>query len=248
MQDITAEKVRELNEKIPQVYEAGIRDGVKAKNDEMWKKLLNNGNSKGYDFFFMGRAWNDDTFNPTCDIKVGYDCMVSMFQYCGIQNLRGILNRNGVVLDTSEGGNMANMFLGAKIVHMPTLNLTKGKSSGLFYGLTSLLTIEKLIINENYIFSSAFFQNCTSLYEVAFEGNIGTNLDAQWCPFDTPSIINIVEHLWDGASGKTLTLSEAAVLEMEFPHTSKESGITYNSWDELINTKPNWSISKFKEE
>lgn len=248
MQEISAEKVRELNEKIPQVYEAGIRDGIKTRDEEFWKEYLNDGKSTSYVYSFAGKRWNDTTFNPRKDIVVGYNTAVSMFQNSGIQDLRGILNRNGVVLNTSEGGNMTNMFHNAKITHMPTLNLKKGSSASLFSGLTSLLTIEKLIVNENYVFGSAFFQNCTSLYEIAFEGNIGTNLNAQWCPFNTPSIINIVEHLWDGASGKTLTLSEAAILEMEFPHTSKESGITYNSWDELINTKPNWLISKFKEE
>lgn len=230
-------------DKINEVYEKGSVDGVKAKNDEMWKKLLNNGNSKGYDFFFMGRAWNDDTFNPTCNIKVGYDCMVSMFQYCGVQDLRGILARNNVVLDTSEGGNMTNMFLGARIVHMPTLNLTKGKPCGLFYELTSLKTVEKLIVNENYAFGQSFFQNCKSLYEITFEGNIGTNLNAQWCPFKKESIINIIEHLWDGAVGKKLVLNKKAVndefgIDVDDETTFPEGSEYYV----LRHSKDNWDI------
>lgn len=224
-------------EKINEVYEKGSVDGVKEKNDAMWKELLNGGKSRGYDYYFMGRAWNDSTFNPTYDIKVGYDCMVSMFQDCGIQDLRGILNRNGVVLDVSEGGNMTNMFFRAKITHMPTLNLIKGKPAGLFSGLTSLQTVEKLIVNEYYAIGSSFFQNCTSLYEITFEGNINYNLNLQWCPLNTASIVNVVEHLWEGSLGKTLTLSGDAVSKMEFPHTSAESGTTYNSWDELIASK-----------
>lgn len=224
-------------DKVNEVYEKGAIDGVKAKDDAMWKELLNNGNTKSYAYYFMGRAWNDNTFNPKYNIKVSYDNMVSMFQDCGIKDLRGILNRNGVVLNISEGGNMTNMFHRAQITHMPTLDLKRGKPAALFNGLTQLLTIEKLIVNENYTFSSAFFQNCTSLHTVSFEGNIGTNLNAQWCPFDTPSIVNTVEHLWDGAREKNLTLSEDAVINMKFPHTSKESGITYNSWEELIASK-----------
>lgn len=230
-------------DKINEVYDKGSVDGVKAKNDEMWKKLLNNGKRRNYDYYFMGRAWNDDTFNPTCDIICDYDCMVSMFQYSRIQDLRGILNRNGVVLDVSAGGNMTNMFYGSSITHMPTLDLRMGKGVNLFSGLTSLETVEKLIVNESYGIGGNFFQNCTSLYEITFEGNINYNLNLQWCPLNTASIVNVVEHLWDGASGKTLTLNKTAVNNMTFPHTSAQSGITYNSWDNLESSKGNWTIA-----
>ena len=59
----------------------------------------------------------------------------------------------------------------------------------------------------------------------------------------TASIISIVEHLYDNATSKTVTFSQTAVNNMIFPHTSEQSGVIYNSWDELVDTKQNWTIT-----
>jgi hypothetical protein len=60
---------------------------------------------------------------------------------------------------------------------------------------------------------------------------------------NTASIVSVIEHLSDSTTGKTATFSQTAVNNMTFPHTSTQSGVTYNSWDELIATKQNWTIS-----
>jgi hypothetical protein len=72
---------------------------------------------------------------------------------------------------------------------------------------------------------------------------IGQNIDFAQSPLSTKSIVGIFEHLSESVTGNTLTLKQTAVDDMVFPFTSEQSGITYYSWDELVETKANWTIS-----
>ena len=98
-----------------------------------------------------------------------------------------------------------------------------------FFSCIKLVTIPKLIVNENTTFLTAF-SYCYELEEVRFEGTIGNSLDLHWSTkLSYDSVANIFGHL-GGTASATLTLPK-----------SHDDG-RYNS---LIANKmpPNWAVS-----
>lgn len=78
------------------------------------------------------------------------------------------------------------------------------------------------------------FGNCTALEEITFEGEIGSDINFQWSTkLNRASIENIITHLSDNVSGKTLTLSKTAT-ENAFPD--------WNDWGALVMAHQNWEI------
>ena len=98
-----------------------------------------------------------------------------------------------------------------------------------FNSCIKLVTIPKLIVNENTTFLTAFAY-CYELEEVRFEGTIVNSLDLHWSTkLSYDSVANIFGHL-GGTASATLTLPK-----------SHDDG-RYNS---LIANKmpPNWAVS-----
>ena len=92
------------------------------------------------------------------------------------------------------------------------IDITNISANGLVFISANLVTIRKLIVAENGRISSSLFNDCTKLKNITIEGWIGKNFDIHWSTkLSADSIRNIIEHLSDNVSGKTLTLSEAAV-------------------------------------
>ena len=55
-----AEKLTEIAENVPKVYEAGKQ----AEYDRFWDSLQNSGNRTHYQYGFAGIGWNPTTLNP----------------------------------------------------------------------------------------------------------------------------------------------------------------------------------------
>lgn len=86
------------------------------------------------------------------------------------------------------------------------------------------------------------FGNCTALEEITFDGEIGSDINFRWSTKLTrASIESIINHLSDNVSGKTLTLSEAAV-DKAF-ETEDLFGSETDEWATLCSSKPNWQIT-----
>lgn len=166
-------------------YEKGYDAGKRAEWNAFWDACQVDGSTQSYVQRFAGRGWNDITFKPKYDIRIAYNGAVRTFAYCGVKDLRGILEKQGVELDTDEGGNMTNMFESASITRMPTLNISKQNSGyAIFVGCKSLQSIQKLIFKADGTtpIGSNMFQNCSALTEIEeIEGTIGKSLDMRWC-------------------------------------------------------------------
>ena len=240
----TAEKLQTIAENEQKVYEAGIQ----AEYDNFWDNFQNYGARSSYSYGFNSSCWNDKIFKPKYDLVTGYDGATRMFERTGITDLRGILEKCGVTLNVANGGNMTNMFANSAVTRLPTIDISKIKAIyGVFYGCKNLISIQKIIVKDsapNYLATNMFY-NCTALEEFELEGQIFESISFEYSPLNTATIVNVIECLSEGVNvtKQTLTLKQTAADNMTFPYTSPHSGITYNSWDELIATKQNWTIA-----
>lgn len=230
-------------EKINEVYNKGKYDEWSA----FWESIQKpNGSIRtGYDYFFFGGAWTDANFRPKYDIRPTSGGGVSVFSRCGVKNLEKCLSDAGVVLDLTKCTNVGEFFARSKIEVIPELAFSSSTTSawGMFTNCTGLHTVRKFTVNPKVQIGTNF-SGCTALQNIVIEGEAIDNANFQSSTkLSKESIVSIVESLSLSVSGKTLTLSQTAVNGMIFPVTSEQSGITYNTWDELIANKTNWTIS-----
>lgn len=207
-------------------YEQGEAAGKQAEYDAFWDGYQDCGNLKIYKYSFAGKGWNINTFKPKYDIKP--TSATNMFQEFGNSiscDLVEILENQGVVLDTSNCTNLGTGFYGATFTHLPKIDMSSsqaGESSVgyLFANMGRLATIDEFVLKDDGTQKlETTFSNNTKLENIKFGGVIGQNLDIHWSPLTADSIKNIIEHLSPSASGKTLTLSQAAVDNAKFDST-----------------------------
>ena len=90
----------------------------------------------------------------------------------------------------------------------------------------------RVIIDETNTFLNTF-NNCISLQNIIVDGIIGASIGFPHSPLTRESITNVIEHLSETATGKTVTFKKSA----------KEAAFTDDEWAELTATKPNWTFS-----
>ena len=160
-----AEKLVEVANNVPKVFEAGkqqghgegykegynkgynegldtdaYEEGKKAEHDTFWD-AFQNANRRTWNCAFQNACWNDTTFYPKNDLIISGDA-ASLFRYCGITDLEGRLKEcgvtlGGVTLDTSECTNLNCGFGESTLTIVPTLDLRKCTASGSTTGLFS---------------------------------------------------------------------------------------------------------------
>ena len=229
-----AEKMEQIADNVPKVFDAGEKQGYSdgysegleaGKADErsyFWNTFMPD-DLENWRYLFYSPRWNDVNFYPTKAIKPKGPASYSFFSH-GITNFKQRLKECGVKLDTSgvTGGNY--MFASCSVLtHLPTISFTglTESISDVFNSDKTLVEIEKIKLKEDGSTTfSGWFINCHALETIAFEGVIGQNMDLHWSTkLSKDSITNIINHLFDEAEGKTLTLSKAAV-DRAFAHSS----------------------------
>lgn len=246
-----SEKLKLIVENEQRVYDSGYGAGKEAEHDAFWD-AFQGATRRRWSSSFQYECWNDTTFYPKYDLVISGDA-ASLFRYCGITDLEGRLNECGVTLDTSECTNLNSAFGECNLITaIPPIDVSKCTASnattGLFAGCISLKTVRKFIVSEETQFSNTF-QNCPLLENIVFEGVIAHDLAfAKSTKLTRASIESIVNHLSDTVSGKTLTLSKAAV-DREFEgispgdFTTIVPGSESVDWYSMVNIgKPNWEI------
>lgn len=223
------DKVQELRESVQKVYDTGYDEGLsegreqgysfgfeegkKAEQLEFWEEYYT---TASWAYAFYGSMWSDRNYNPHKTITpTSGTSAAAMYQTSTITDTK-------VPLDLSGATNINYIFYNAK----------------------QLKTIYDITFPLSATTSSAFY-GCTALENITVCGNTQVSLDFKACTLlKTASIVSIIEALLDNpTSSLSVTLSQVAVNNMVFPFTSERTGITYNSWSELENTKPNWTIS-----
>ena len=228
-------------------YDKGYRDGKEAEYTEFWDAYQEYGNKTNYEATFAGGGWNNKTFMPKYPIRPTY--AYYMFYACGVTDGWEIIKN----IDFSQCSMMSNAFSRCHFVHVGEIDCTSATAlTNLFSNSRNLVTVDKLIVNEQNMFFNAF-NNVTTLENITFEGSIANDISFQWAPKLTKeSIESIINHLSDTANSKVLTLSTIAVNEAfkvvsDAPDENGEYVYTAGSftpiWRDLVNKKPNWAIN-----
>lgn len=230
-------------------YEQGVADGIEQGKQEKSRSLMaaiqQGGERTAYNDMFSAPYWTDENFAPIYDIRTSNGA--KMFNECGITDLRGILERQGVELDTSGTGNFSEFMKGSTITHSPVIDASAAAQlSQAFYNCQSLISIEKLIISStgDVSFSHAFYA-CYALVQLVIEGVIGKNgLDLRYSQkLSKASITSIINALSTTTTGLTVTLSKTAVDNAFATSEGLADGSNSEEWLALIATRQNWTIS-----
>ncbi|MBE6662270.1 MAG: hypothetical protein E7606_03185 [Ruminococcaceae bacterium] len=206
------EKLTEIAQNEPKVYEAGKRAG----RDAFWDAFQVNGQRNDYAHAFRGPYWTDETFSPKYDLKGSsntWEGYQEAFYKSGITNLKGILEKNNVRLITSDMVVMAGMFHGSKIEHLPEIDASSALKFDLtFYNMANIKDISLRGVRESCTFDRTFVLSSKIENLVLTDSVIGQDLSLGQAPkLSRNSIENVICCLSDTATGKTLTLSKEAV-------------------------------------
>ena len=241
-----AEKLTTVAENVPKVYEAG----KKAEYDRFWDIYQNYGERVNYDNAFSGEGWTTELFKPKYNI-IPTNCYMTFRQNKMNIDLVEYLENLGIELDFSQSTNFQFTFHTSNFTHIGVVDArnstTASSLDSTFYNNRSLVTIDKIILNEQATkqFASTF-NLCTGIQNVAFEGEINTDgLNFQWSTkLSKDSITNIFNQLSPTTSGLKITLSKTAVNDAFGIDVGDET--TYPEGSEyytLRHSKDNWTIS-----
>ena len=226
-------------------YERGDAEGEQSEDDRFWDSYQDYGKRDNYYYGFSGVGWTDETFNPKYDI-VPISGHYYMFSRSRITDLKAALERNGVVLDTSNIGYALSWFEQSEITVAPTLDLTRASFVIALNTAWKLKWVDRFILSSTMAqtFQSAnSFRDCTALEHIIFEGVIRTNgFNMQWSPLDKESLISIINAVLESAT-ITITLSLDAVNKAFETSEGAADGSTSAEWLALIATKPNCTVS-----
>ena len=198
-----------FSEGVQKGYGLGFEEGKAAEREKFWERFQNKGEARAYYYAFSYNRFDDETYNP---------------RY--------------VIVCNSSGNAAQNMFYNSTLITDTKVPIDARATShigAIFYNAKGLKTVCKLIVNSGVKSggNNAFY-GCSSLENIAFEGEIALNIDFRWSTFlKKASIESIINALSAKESGLTVTLSETAV----------NNAFTAEEWDALEATKTNWTIS-----
>lgn len=220
-------------------YDVGFEDGTHCgrqnEYDDFWDIYQQNGNREHYAYAFGGKGWTDKTFKPKYDIIVGDTVGTCLFAYSQICDLKGILQKQGVRLDTSRCTDIGSIFnTCTNLITAPQINASSAKHCGsIFFNCTHIEEIDLILKDDGSQTFSSAFSYCNKLWNVKIQGVIGQSISFKWSKeLSKQSVINIFNALSSSASGMTLTLSQ----DVRYWFTNTD-------WNNLINSKKNWTIS-----
>ncbi|MBQ8765120.1 MAG: hypothetical protein IJZ12_04280 [Clostridia bacterium] len=246
----------EMANGINEVYEAGKRKEW----SDFWDAYQNYGQRDNYRYgfyFFYSSTdpehfWTDENFKPKYDIKPN-NIAEHMFDACGFTDLKGILEKQGVVLDTSSATNLQYAFANCTyLTRVPVIDVSKSKNANviqyLFQFCNSLEYVEKLIIPST-VDTSFFsvFNGCYKLKEVRIEGVIATSISFTGTKYlsveSMKSVISCLKNYAGTTKEHTYTVTFKAVV-FEALEALGETPPSGNTWAEHIdNLKWNLTLS-----
>lgn len=227
-------------------FDEAFDAGKQAEGSALWDAIQNGGTRTDYANAFKGEYWNANTFKPKYDIRP-QGSSTSMFDKFNGQatgatlleetvDLSELLNKAGVVLDTSQCTGLTNVFYISKINKIPFIDATGVTSAliGTFANCARLHTIEGLKVKESLTYNN-LFGALFDLQNLTIYGTIGQNgFDVHYSTqLSKESITSIINALSATTSGLSVTLSAAAV----------NNAFATDEWNTIIATKPNWTIS-----
>lgn len=199
----------------------------------------------------FGGHWTVETFNPKYDI-VPISCPNLFFgNYLKI-DLVEHFNNIGRKLDFSQCDNQNSAFYLSNFTHIGNVSALGGYYN-VFTDCKYLVTIDEWGDAQGGEMTGAgmtsTFSGCTALENITIKGYFANDIYFKDCTkLSKGSITNIINHLSDTATGKTLTLSQVAV-DREFEgvsgadFTTVVEGSVSAEWLGFVSTKPDWTIT-----
>ncbi|MBQ7036139.1 MAG: hypothetical protein IJN74_01455 [Clostridia bacterium] len=231
-----SEKLTQIAENVPKVYEAG----KKSEYDAFWDSYQQNGNRKHYGVAFGGKGWNEHTLKPKYDIKPTSAYMMFYQLEAGANiDLVKIEEECGITFDFSECTDFQYLAYTSGVLRFGIIDTRAKGAFAQFLGNSSTLhTVKKLILKDDgsQTISNASWFLPNSLVNIEVEGKLGYSVRCVSANMTKASIASLINALYEGSAGQTLTLSKSAV-------NKTFGGVDDEEWKSLVDTKPNWTIS-----
>ena len=208
MNETTATLLSTISAKQPRIKQQGYKEGRTDFEKAFWYEqhhsIDNYGNvvpRTDYAKAFGGNGWTPEFFRPQDDMYVTR-CDY-MFCYTRRLNIDLVehLEECGVVLDTTNSTNFANMFEYSRITHVGILKCQNQNATNLyatFSNARDLEIIDGLVLKEDgsQTFTNTF-NNCVALTDITIEGKIGKTISFASSPLSVDSMKSIITHLMD---------------------------------------------------
>ena len=214
---------------MPNEIDAVYRKGAQSEHDAFWDafQIRNNELRTSYEAAFQ--SWRHPCFTPKYDIILAGPYNTQAFRQAQGFDLYDMIVGRGLTFDTSGATALTRTFNQSAIGKIPPLDLSSCTSltstfeaMGRMFGYTTT-TLVLNNLREDCTFNRTFYD---ALYfeNITITGTIGQNgFDVSSCSLlNRASITSIINALSDTATGKTVTLSEAAV-ENAFDSTEGEA-------------------------
>lgn len=176
-----------------------------------WDSYQDNGNRTFYTNGFSGIGWNDETFVPKYNLVIGpQNSGRFMFENSKITDLKGILEKRGIVMDISNTTETHSLFYGMlDNTRLPKVDYSHipGRHYQIFANSPKLEEIEEYVVSETSDFVNVF-TNCPSLSKIKITGTIGNAIAfPQSSLLSAQSVQSVIDCLKDltGAATQTLT-------------------------------------------
>jgi hypothetical protein len=220
-----AEKLVEVAENVPKVFEAGKQ----AEYDRFWDDYQQNGKRTNYAYAFAGQCWTPETLKPKYPIAPKWGGAGMMFYQSAYAG-----SLKDVPLDFSQLSGMNYTFYNASgITEIPLIDASNCSQIMCdFQNCTALHTLSLRLSGKITTYADAFV-GCSSLKNLTIEGVIGTSINFQWSPLSKESITSVINALSSSVTGQTATFKKSA----------KEAAFTADEWSALIEDKTNWTFS-----
>lgn len=224
-------------------YDEGVEAGKQAAYDELWDNLQANGNRTNYERAF-GTIWYDHSFKPKHSFRPKN--ANTMFSYSNITDLQAILDEQGVTLDLSDVRNnqMVQWLQNSTITRVGVVDMSRlTNATYVFYGASSLVTIEKLIFAETNVFANNWFQNCKALKNInEVEGVISNSISFNWSEVTPATMKRIIACLknyagTDKANTYQIKFNDACWAALEADSAAPDGG----TWKDYVYFTLGWN-------
>lgn len=260
-----AEKLTEIAENVPKVFEAGVAQGYETgyregaqkapmtDNDLFWHRYQDNGMRTNYDYAFSTRAYvsHPEFFWRTSEVKPKYPMYVTSADHM-FYNLQGDykeldLTQLGHELAFTGCKNLAYAFAKtSSIRHVGIIDASKAKDvQRLFFECTGLEKVDRLVVHKGLTWTGAF-SACMSLENITIEGEIGHRVQfhRNMSSLSGSSIISIINALSDDVTEDNIG-GEVVEPSVYFSSSNIEKvfgSVDSPTWLALVDSKPNWNF------
>lgn len=192
------------------------------------------GSRTNYDHGFGGIGWNNTNFRPKYNIVPNTAYM--MFRNSNIKEIFDTCDALNITIDTSKATNLQYAFQSNYTTRAGVIDMSRCTNSNYLFYTASYKTVDKIILSNTTVLNQYTFSSMINLENITFEGPIRQTTALTSKKLTEASLRSIVNALSLDVTGQTISLSTTAI-------TNAFGGTTSAAWNELTNSKSNWSFA-----